>query len=709
MNPLRIAAVAVLAIAVALFAGRVFGGVLPSLVVPALVPIAVLTAVGVARDRHPDGWLGSRWMLGLLAGLAVVVSMAVVAWIAGGHPVGDTVEALTSGPRRILTGEWPSPRRPDLIAMIGGIIAVAAGAACLLAMGSRFRAAPVAPLALVAVGVVAMSAPSPPGVVAVVLVVVAAVAAMMVGASESGAALRAVLADRSIVAMIALPVAVAVAMTLAVSDGDRADPRFDDPPSLVDTAVPPLEVLAGLREVEPPVEFYAVRGAEPADRYWRLGVLDEYDGRRWNPTIELRPIGPVLSPRGDQETDAYVITFLSDDLRLVPFPGAPVYVSDDVETDATRSVVRLEEQPIAGQVVSIEALPAVSFDAIANREPAARPAGDGEDTIGELDAVLDELADEATGQTDRLFRIAGAMRGWDLDSDVAGAGQQATLIERFATETRRGTREQFVATFVSYARSMGVDARIATGFDRSLVDGADDDGLTLTSRSMTAWPEIRFDPLGWVPFDPVPPNETSDETERPPPPQVQTPAAPQPPVVPPEEPDADQDDDPEVDDDAAAGGGVGVIGQVTVASAAVLLPLAAIVATILLIKLLRRRRRLGSEDSAARARGAWAEATDRLIDAGLVVGASATDGQIAGDGAAIAIGAGVELHELAMASSRASFQRRPDGSLDEFAASIPDHLTSVERAIAEPRSRWQRVRWRLSLRSLRRRTRTPVA
>ena len=51
-----------------------------------------------------------------------------------------------------------------------------------------------------------------------------------------------------------------------------------------------------------------------------------------------------------------------------------------------------------------------------------------------------------------------------LDSDAPAGGLQRTLIDRFLRDTQRGNTEQFATAFVLLARSLGVDARVATGF-----------------------------------------------------------------------------------------------------------------------------------------------------------------------------------------------------------------------------------------------------
>ena len=114
----------------------------------------------------------------------------------------------------------------------------------------------------------------------------------------------------------------------------------------------------------------------------------------------------------------------------------------------------------------------------------------------------------------------------------------------------------------------------------------------------------------------------------------------------------------------------------------------------------------GIPDPAARIQGAWASATDALVDAGLSIPPSFTDDEIARRGDPIAPTAHRELHRLAVLNSAATYgaPNRPD----LLAQDAQQCLDAIDAAIAEPKSRWQRARWRLSLRSLRSSTRSPV-
>jgi hypothetical protein len=90
----------------------------------------------------------------------------------------------------------------------------------------------------------------------------------------------------------------------------------------------------------------------------------------------------------------------------------------------------------------------------------------------------------------------------------------------------------------------------------------------------------------------------------------------------------------------------------------------------------------------------------------MTIGRAATDAEIASDGEAVVVESRADLHRLAALSSTATFGTLAHPEL--MADDATRCLVSVERSITLGRTRRQRWRWRLSLRSLRRSTRSPV-
>jgi hypothetical protein len=223
-----------------------------------------------------------------------------------------------------------------------------------------------------------------------------------------------------------------------------------------------------------------------------------------------------------------------------------------------------------------------------------------------------------------------------------------------------------------------------------------------------AWPEVNVAGVGWLALDPVPEEPTGETPTDEPTPELQTPAAAQPPIEPPARP-GDAEPEEENDEDEAEerwGSLTSWVGRVTLAIATVAIPALVALAAIVLLKHMRRRRRLHGGTPSEVVRGAWANVTDALVDAGLTIESSWTDDRIAAMGAPLAGTAPHDLRRLATMSTAATFG--PAASPDDLT-----DATQTERmlraAMLARLTRWQRLRWHVSVRSMRRATRSPVA
>ena len=67
-----------------------------------------------------------------------------------------------------------------------------------------------------------------------------------------------------------------------------------------------------------------------------------------------------------------------------------------------------------------------------------------------------------------------------------------------------------------------------------------------------------------------------------------------------------------------------------------------------------------------------------------------------------------ESRRLAAMSSAVTFGNRGHDEVSRLALDAAVTATSIDDAIQSSRTRWERVKWRLSLRSLRSATRSPV-
>ncbi|MFP5489542.1 MAG: transglutaminase-like domain-containing protein, partial [Acidimicrobiia bacterium] len=721
-DPIRIVTVTAMGAVIALIACGIFDRVVPTLLLP---PVLVGTSVLVARR------LGRAWRAAVV-GATAVASAIVVALLVDGGPR-DAVEAVAFGPRRILSTEWPSPVEPSIVVAVGLFVALATAASGALAELTRWRFLPLVPLAVATTVVLSLGAPQRPTWWSVALL---GLGALVVGALPPGVDLRGrvttVTGDRTVAATLAAVAAVAAAVTGLVTSDVRADPRQVEDADTAASILDPIEATAALRRADPPIELFEITDrSAPTGRAlpirWRLVALDEYDGQRWVPAVTLRPIGERLGiapapALGVLPPITFEVEYRTDDFDLVPFPGRPLSIDVPVETDVARVAVRLPETPQPGTTVTATSMIAPTAATL------AATARVGRRPVDEFAQLFADEAREIAGDgsvLDQLRAIETTMRTeWVLDRDVAGGGQQLALLERFVTETRRGTREQFVTTFVLFARALGVDARVATGF--VLPPASTTSPSTIRSGDAAAWPEVRIvldqatldDELddeatadataGWLAFDPVPPQPEAVEDEPPDPPEAQSPAAAQPPIQPPSDEDEDEDEPvAELRPERSRWGTIVLwIARVGAVVTIGLLPILVVVGTILGAKWWRRRRRLRHPDPEHRVRGAWANVSDALVDAGLSIGPAWTDDRIARGGAQLAPSVPHELRRVAAMETAVTFGFRDDAwRLVDDAASTS---RSIEAALRGERTRWQRIRWRLSLRSLRRSTRSPV-
>ncbi len=646
------------------------------------------------------------------AAASVLLGTVVTIAVAGGA-AGDLVRAFTSGLQGVLSTDWPSPARADLLGTIAAALATTCAVSAEIAARRRFHLLGLLPLVLAYLGVVALSAPLGVQWWSLVGIAASSIAfALLRNDGPLGDRLVLLRGERRLVPLIATATVLAAVAALPLSLGIRADPRRNDPAQQTAPLLDPIEATLALRNLDPPVDLHVVtsndNGALPTR--WRTAALSSYDGRRWSPSLTLRPIGSTLGPASGPTIDADV-SFLDDNLTLVPLPGPPVEVAAMVETDGDRTVVRLADRPSPGDVIGV----------IANAPDAAGDAnaiGIAPRLVDESTSGLTQLAEGLAGAGDdleRLSRLETTMReDFVLDSNVQGGGLEQALIDRFLRDTQRGTSEQFATSFVLLARSLGIESRVATGFvadsDEGITVVAAGEPLVLASTDAEVWPEIQLSDGSWIAYDPVPPEEAADGAPPPPEPQVQTPAAPQPPIAPPPESDneaATPDDEDATTSDGALSTALTWVLRGSFALAVVVLPVLLAAGLIVGAKYRRRKRRLSAHDPADRIRGAWASATDALVDAGLDIGVSASDSEIAGHGAPLVSDASPELRRLATMSSAATFgsPRHPD----LVAQDAVSCLGSIELGVTSVRTRWQRLRWRLSLRSLRPATRSPVS
>jgi transglutaminase-like putative cysteine protease len=318
------------------------------------------------------------------------------------------------------------------------------------------------------------------------------------------------------------------------------------------------------------------------------------------------------------------------------------------------------------------------------------------DAPDELLATLDDyIAGAATpgerlvAMLDGLARDGYISHGVSAEEPPSRSGHATDRIAQLFTDPRMiGDAEQYAVAASLMARELGFPARVVVGFVPN--------GGQVQGNDVSAWLEVDTAQYGWVAIDATPevrpiPDELPEE-----PAQVARPQT----IVPPpvtESERFDRQSTPEGREDlpnqidpvlAAVLAVLRVVGWVAAALAIVLAPFMLVLAA----KVRRRRLRRRAPSAAERISGGWQEFQDAVVDHGMSPPPAATRSEVA------ATVGGAQPFVLATVADRAVFS--PDepehGEADAVWKVVEELRVSLDRGLG----RWQRIRARISLRSL---------
>ncbi|MCW4386690.1 transglutaminase domain-containing protein [Salinibacterium sp. SYSU T00001] len=321
----------------------------------------------------------------------------------------------------------------------------------------------------------------------------------------------------------------------------------------------------------------------------------------------------------------------------------------------------------------------------------------------ELTVVLDTWVRGAETAGERLEAMLSALaaegyvsHGIRDDEPVSRSGHGADRIQELLTSPRMiGDEEQYSVTAALMARAIGFPSRVVFGFAPEPLGGEDDTTVVLGS-DVSAWIEVDTAQFGWVAIDPTPPEREIPEEEPEDPTEVARPQSPVPPPAVEPDPSRDQipldtsQEDEEQDDPfvAALLAALTVLAWIAAGILVVLAPFLAIV----IAKLRRRYLRQRAASAAARVSGGWREFEDMTADYGYSPPPSPTRSEVAE-----AVG-GVRPLVLAAVADRAVFA--PERVDEDEAREVWVAVRELEEDISSSRTRWQRVKAAVSLRSL---------
>jgi len=634
-----------------------------------------LTLVLALAGLHPVlqgvGW----WVAGAVAAAVVLVTGLVVralgagAWVAWGASalVGVGVVTVTTSGGTAWAGVVPSPATLARLDGLADSVAttVVEGTAPVVATSAVVALVVAATVVLALVGDLVGVVGRAPALAGAAPLVVLVVPSFVPGVTTSWpwvvAALLAHLArlaaaggrrpGRSTLAVAVAAVAVAGLVTAALPPV-RTPVGGPGTGTGLATGVNPIVDLGDDLRRGAPVTVLTYRSTDPDGQYLKLVDLVDFSGERWSPadvepdpdaSLDALPPAPGVAEgttRREVTTEVEVGALRSPWLPL-PVPPTEVTGLDDdwVPVEDSGVTVRSERGGTAGLEYEVRSDPVdpTPSQVVATLGADETDMGAWLSTDGVPEGVA-ALAAEVTASSANPFDAAVALQDFFREGDFRYSedtpveqgydGSGLDVLETFL-EVRRGYCVHFASAMAVMARTLGIPSRVAVGFLPGSSSGVGEDVTwSVSSDDLHTWPELWFDGLGWVPFEPTvglgAPQEFLQETGV------------EPTDVPsPEESDA-ASEGPSQEPSAAAtsaaptdpadGSASGVAGDDAPGP-----PLGGLLAVLLVLLLaapavvrgVRRGRRLGAAPPGV-ALPAWRELVDTAADLGLPVSPTAT-------------------------------------------------------------------------------------
>jgi transglutaminase-like putative cysteine protease len=403
----------------------------------------------------------------------------------------------------------------------------------------------------------------------------------------------------------------------------------------------------------------------------------------WVPSVGSMVAVEFTGEGADAQRDALYINEVSDTAAVVSRLGdGSAYRLSTVLPDQPSDAGILALTPGAASVPRTVPLPEALADRL-DAYIAAAAGGPG----AELAAVLDGIA-----------RDGYISHGLNPEEPPSRSGHSLDrLSELFTDPLMIGDAEQYSVATALLAREIGFPARVVFGFAPESAETGSGAGAVVRGRDVAAWIEVHTAEFGWVGIDPTPEVRPIPDAL----PEEPTPISRPQTVIPPDVQEAEQRDEAPPTETSQDDLPVPdpllelVLMILRIVGSGVLL-LALVTSPFLVIvgaKLRRRELRRTSGTARDRIRGGWEEFEDAAVDRQIEAPSAATRSQFAE-----AVG-GKRPRLLAIVADRAVFA--PDDPADADADRVWRAVDELKKSLDSRRSRWERIRAAVSVRSLR--------
>ena len=255
--------------------------------------------------------------------------------------------------------------------------------------------------------------------------------------------------------------------------------------------------------------------------YLRVTALETFDGITWRQRPGLESgrdpgwdLPGTVQAAGDGVRTSYEVsvTNLENAFLPLPYPISAVENIDGVDSgwhlDPATGVAFSLDQAATGKNYRVTALePTVEAGDLRSAPLPKGTLWPQLNLPGGMAPIIEQTALEVTAGAATPYDKAIALQAWFTRdggfrySTTVRSGSDLDYITEFLTD-RVGYCEQFAGAMAIMARTLGIPSRVVVGFTQG--SQSDDGSWRVTVRDAHAWPELWFDGVGWVRFEPTP-------------------------------------------------------------------------------------------------------------------------------------------------------------------------------------------------------------
>ncbi|MER6945750.1 DUF3488 and transglutaminase-like domain-containing protein [Nonomuraea sp. NPDC000554] len=285
----------------------------------------------------------------------------------------------------------------------------------------------------------------------------------------------------------------------------------------------PIANLKGQLELPERRTVLTYTNSDDTPRYLRIYSLDTFDGEQFgmsepNGAPDNRTDnGPLPAPpgldRSTKITDVVTRISISDEIAKLsflplPYPPTQINIDGDWRADVKTLMVFSTRDEAAGIDYEVATSEPAPTPELLRSLPQPKPAADVRylKVPDNLPPEIRDLALRVTNGAKSNYDAAVKLqefftRTGKFTYSLRTQGHSNSALKDFLLRSRAGYCEQFAASMALLARLVGIPARVAIGYTGGTKLG---DRWQVGTNDSHSWPELYFEGVGWLPFEPTP-------------------------------------------------------------------------------------------------------------------------------------------------------------------------------------------------------------